>query len=67
MPVLRGLALVNPLMREIAELSYMWTRPYVLDSTRTQQLLGLEPTPWPDVCRRTFDGNREPVMVERRG
>ena len=26
MPVLRGLALVNPLMREIAELSYMWTR-----------------------------------------
>ena len=32
MPALRGLAVVNPLMREIAELSYMWTRPYVLSS-----------------------------------
>ena len=57
MPVLRGLALVNPLMREIAELSYMWTRPYVLDSARTQQALGLAPTPWDEVCRRTAEGN----------
>ena len=50
------LALVNPLMREIAELSYMWTRPYVLSSTRTQDTLGLAPTPWDEVCRRTADG-----------
>ena len=63
MLALRGLALVNPLMREIAELSYMWTRPYVLDSTRTQQALGLDPSPWDDVCRRTFDGNRTPVSA----
>lgn len=57
-PVLRGLAMVNPLMREIAELSYMWTRPYVLDSSLTQQTLDLLPTPWDEVCRRTLDGNR---------
>jgi len=62
-PVLRGLALVNPLMREIAELAYMWERPYVLDSSRTQEELGLEPTPWDEVCRRTFEGNREPVSA----
>jgi nucleoside-diphosphate-sugar epimerase len=55
MPALRGLAVVNPLMREIAELSYMWTRPYVLSSTRTQDALGLAPTPWDEVCRRTAD------------
>ena len=61
MPVLRGLALVNPLMREIAELSYMWTRPYVLDSSLTQQTLDLAPTPWDEVCRRTLEGNRELV------
>lgn len=57
MPVLRGLAKVNSLMREIAELSYMWTRPYVLDSSLTQQTLDLRPTPWDEVCRRTLDGN----------
>jgi nucleoside-diphosphate-sugar epimerase len=62
-PVLRGLALVNPLMREIAELAYMWERPYVLDSSRTQEELGLEPTPWDEVCRRTFEGNREPISA----
>lgn len=59
MPVLRGLALVNPLLREIADLSYMWTQPYVLDSSLTQQTLDLAPTPWDEVCRRTLEGNRE--------
>jgi nucleoside-diphosphate-sugar epimerase len=63
MPVLRALALVSPLMREIAELSYMWTRPYVLDSSRTQDVLGLEPSPWDEVCRRTVEGNRESVSA----
>ena len=61
--VLRGLALVNPLMREIAELSYMWERPYVLESSRTQEVLGLEPSPWDEICRRTLQGNREPVSA----
>ncbi|GAA3611690.1 NAD-dependent epimerase/dehydratase family protein [Microlunatus ginsengisoli] len=61
MLALRGLAVVNPLMREIAELSYMWTRPYVLDSAHTRQTLGLEPTPWDEVCRRTATGNLTPV------
>jgi hypothetical protein len=63
MPVLRGLALVNPLMCEIAELSYMWTRAYVLDSQRTQDALGLAPSPWEEICRRTSQGNREAVSA----
>lgn len=63
MPVLRGLALVNPLMREIAELSYMWTRPYVLDSRRTETELDLAPTPWAEICRRTVEGNRVGVSA----
>ena len=40
MPALRGLSLVVPFIREMAELSYMWTRPYVLDSWRTETELG---------------------------
>ena len=63
MPVLRGLALVSPLMREIVELSYMWTRPYVLESQRTQEVLGLTPSPWDEICRRTAEGNRESVSA----
>lgn len=62
-PVLRGLGLVNPMMRELAELSYQWTRPYVLDAARSQQALGLDPTPWDEVCRRTLAGNLAPASA----
>ena len=50
-------SLVSPLMRELREMSYMFRRPYVLDSRRSQEVLGLAPTPWDEVCRRTLDGN----------
>jgi nucleoside-diphosphate-sugar epimerase len=49
--------LVSPLMRELRETSYMFRRPYVMSSAHTQEVLGLSPTPWEEVCRRTFDGN----------
>ena len=62
-PVLSGLALINGQMREVAELSYMWKRPYVLDSSRTQDVLGLAPSPWDEICRRTAEGNREQVSA----
>jgi hypothetical protein len=41
------------MLRELNQLSYQRTAPYVLDSTRSQQMLGIEPTPWAEVCRRT--------------
>ncbi len=43
--VLRSLGLVSREMRELAETSYMFTRPFVLDSTTSEQRLGLTPTP----------------------
>ena len=43
-PVLRGMGLVSREMRELAETSYMFTRPFVLDSTASEQRLGLAPT-----------------------
>lgn len=49
--------LVSPLVRELRETSYMFRRPYVMDSARTQDFLGLAPTPWDEVCRRTLEGN----------
>jgi nucleoside-diphosphate-sugar epimerase len=44
-PVLRGMGLVSREMRELAETSYMFTEPFVLDSTASQQRLDLAPTP----------------------
>lgn len=42
---LTALGVVSRDTRELAETSYMFTRPFVLDSTRSQELLGLTPTP----------------------
>ena len=56
--VLRAVGLVSPMMRELGELGYIFTRPYVVDSSRTQSVLGLAPSPWEDTLRRTGEGNR---------
>lgn len=50
-----SLARVNGLFRELGEMSYQRSAPYVLDSGRSEQLLGLTPSPWDDVCRRTAE------------
>ena len=41
------------MIRELRETAYQFERPYVLDSTAITRELGLEPTPWDQVCRRT--------------
>jgi len=51
--VFAGLAKVVPLIRELRQLSYQWTRPYVLDDSDARQHFGMEPTPWDEVCRRS--------------
>ena len=55
-PALAALGLVVPLMREIDQLSYQWTRPYVLDDAATRAHFSMEPTPWDEICRRTVEG-----------
>ena len=52
----RALGLVVPMMREIAEMSYQWTAPYVIDDHESRAFFGIEPTPWDEVCRRTVAG-----------
>ncbi|MCW2741069.1 MAG: NAD-dependent epimerase/dehydratase [Blastococcus sp.] len=48
--------LVVPLLREMRETEYQFKRPYVLDSSAITRELGLEPTPWAEVCRATALG-----------
>lgn len=43
-PVLRAFGLVSADMRELAETSYMFSRPFVLDSSVSERRLGLAPT-----------------------
>ncbi|WP_167008125.1 NAD-dependent epimerase/dehydratase family protein [Mumia sp. ZJ430] len=49
----RAMGRFVPMMRELAETNYQRTRPYLLDSSDAERTLGLAPTPWDEVCRRT--------------
>lgn len=50
---MRAMALFVPMMRELDEMSYQWTSPYVLDDSAARAHFAMEPTPWDEVCRRT--------------
>jgi nucleoside-diphosphate-sugar epimerase len=54
--LLRVGGLVSPMMRELADLTYQWTAPYVVDDRESRAHFGIEPTPWDEVCRRTAAG-----------
>jgi len=54
--LVRGVGLVVPVMREVADLTYQFTRPYLLDDSAARAHFGIEPTPWDEVCRRTVAG-----------
>ena len=44
----------RPLVRvKLRETEYQFTRPYVMDSSAITAELGLAPSPWDEVCRRT--------------
>ena len=58
-PVLRGMGLVSREMRELAETGYMFSRPFVLDSTASQERLGLAPTPMETGMKQTVAWWRE--------
>ncbi|RLV48992.1 NAD-dependent epimerase/dehydratase family protein [Nocardioides mangrovicus] len=51
--VMRGIGLVHPGTREVAEMLYQFENPFVLDSTHSQELLGFAPTPTEQVAAET--------------
>ncbi|QTE28087.1 NAD-dependent epimerase/dehydratase family protein [Pengzhenrongella sicca] len=50
--VMRLLGAFDPVLRELKEVAYQFERPFVLDSSRAQQVFEIAPTPWPDVLGR---------------
>ncbi|MGW0020129.1 NAD-dependent epimerase/dehydratase family protein [Rhodococcus sp. NPDC003382] len=57
--VLRGGALVNRDARELAEMLYQFTDPFVMDSSRSEEALGVTATPLPVAAAETVRWWRE--------
>ena len=51
--VLKAMGVFSVDMRELAETSYQFDRPFVMDSRRSQELLGLAPTPFEQQVKET--------------
>lgn len=45
---------VQPMLREIHRIRYQFTEPFVMDSARSQEVLGLTPTPWATIIAETL-------------
>jgi nucleoside-diphosphate-sugar epimerase len=59
-PILRGLGLFNPLLRELVEMNYLQTTPVILDDARLRAVLGdLRPTSYDDGIRISLAAARD--------
>lgn len=52
--LLRALGLFNPTVRELDEMRYEFTQPFIVDSTKAQDRLGIAPTPLPEALEATI-------------
>ncbi|MCU1407468.1 MAG: hypothetical protein JWQ43_3771 [Glaciihabitans sp.] len=58
--VLRAAALVNATMREIVEMQYQFEEPFIVDSSRMMQQLGVTATPLEDALETTMGSYLSP-------
>ena len=67
--VIRLAGLFDPVLRELPELAYEFTAPFILDGSRYQAAFGGSPTPHRDALRATLDwyANREKEPTISRG
>ena len=52
-PVLRGVGLVVPMMREVVDVRHQFDQEFVIDDTATVETFGLRATPWDEVVAAT--------------
>src|SRR5699024_2125448 len=62
---MKVMRIASPLIREISSIAYQFKGPWVIDSAATTQALGVYPTDWTSVVRRSAQGNVDgpPVAV----
>ena len=58
---LRALGVVNPMMRELAEMSYEFDQAFVLDSSKYQSTFGTAGTPLPAAVLATVTWYRNRI------
>ncbi len=56
--VLRGIALVNPTVRELLEMQYQFAEPFIVDSTKIASALGVTATPPDHAVAETLEAYR---------
>jgi nucleoside-diphosphate-sugar epimerase len=56
--ILSVMGLFNPSVREIVEMLYEFTKPFVMDSNASQKTFGVQPTPVREAVQRTLEWNR---------
>jgi nucleoside-diphosphate-sugar epimerase len=56
--LMRVIGIVNPTMRELAEMTYQWKRPYLVDDAKFRRTFSLEPTAWDDAVAQTLAWGR---------
>lgn len=57
--LLRALGVVNPLMRELVEMQYEYQAPFIVDSSKISDKLGLHATPLDQAIAETLASYRE--------
>ena len=50
----RALSLASPMMRELAEMSYQFEEPFVLDASKYESVFGVSGTPLADAVAATL-------------
>jgi len=53
-PVVRALGLFSPMLREVTRVSHHFTEPFVMDTARSERVLGVTATPWDRVIAETL-------------
>jgi len=56
--MLRALGVFHPMVREMAEMTYQWKQPYVVDDRKFRRTFGFGPTPWEAAIAATIDWAR---------
>ncbi|MGF6722864.1 nucleoside-diphosphate-sugar epimerase [Paraburkholderia sp. GAS41] len=63
-PMLRVLGLFNPILREMVEMNYLMSEPFVLDDSALQALIGpIKKTPYDEGIRLAFAAEHEASSV----
>jgi nucleoside-diphosphate-sugar epimerase len=62
--LVRAIGIFDPMMRELAEMTYQWKQPYVLDDAKFRRTFGMAATPWEDAIAQTLAWARRTWMSD---